>query len=122
MSKIETTIKLSVMFFILFPIWLVLSLPFIGLLFFSGKIMFRKQLVSMLSKIVFASISTILLAPVPTPIITVFVPHIFIGGNPWPPTGEVYYSQVIHWYVISAFVTWIVSFLLIQRYFNKSLE
>jgi hypothetical protein len=86
--------------------------------FFLGKFMRRKGVRSNMAFAVFALAFSVLAAPVPTPIITIFVPHclaLFDGEHPFV-TDHPFFAELIPWFATSLVTTSFATFLLARRY------
>jgi len=99
-------------------IWFVISSPLLVLSFFIAKRVRKKSKNSFISTVGVSFVTALLIAPVPTPIITFFVPFVawIIKLEPY----STFYAPIWHFAAVSFAISWIVSFLIFSRYFNSS--
>jgi hypothetical protein len=105
---------------ILAVFWLVLASPFLAVAFFSARAMRRRRVTSRFAILSFALLAAVLLAPVPTPIITFFVPNGFalLDGDYYARlfSGDKFFGQLWPWVITSVILTSAVTMLLSLRY------
>lgn len=116
----EDLIALLAMYLVLLPLWALFASPLLLLSIFLVRFMRRRAIRSVWAVIGLALAFSFLAAPVPTPIITVLVPH---GSTLFDPT---YYPYILHgpdmyadlwpWIISSLIVTFVVSLLAAWRY------
>jgi hypothetical protein len=99
-------------------IWFVMASPLLVLSFFIAKRLHKKSKNLFMNAIGVSFITALLVAPVPTPIITFFVPFIawIIQLQPYSE----FYAPIWHVAAVSFAISWIVSFLISSHYFNSS--
>ena len=105
-------------------IWTVMASPVLAAFYFLARTMRRRSIRSPWSIALFALAFAFLAAPVPTPIITVFTPHVvaLMDGS--------YYDRILHgpvmfaglwpWIVTSLVLTFAVSLVLAWRYLRPA--
>jgi len=105
--------------FILVIFWLLFSSLFLSISFYLAKFMRNKFMTSSVHALWLSLLTSLLIAPVPTPIITLLVPFpaLFLENLP----NKSFFASIWNFAVMSLIVTWIASFLLISRYFKTGL-
>lgn len=111
---IETIAKIL----IVAVVWFVMISPLLVLSFFIAKRVHKESKNSFMSTVGVSFVTALLVAPVPTPIITFFVPF-FAWVIQLEPYSE-FYAPIWHFAAVSFAISWIVSFLIFSRYFNSS--
>ena len=119
MPSFELIAKVAV----LILVWAALSLPVFAAAFFTGRGMKRRGLSSRPAAVVLGLVVAVLLAPVPTPIITFFAPNGFMLFSP-DYYARVFgddglYRQLRPWVAISVTMTSIVSVAVTLRLFAE---
>ena len=105
---------------LLFLVWTLLASPFLIVAFFVGRIIKRRRLNSYVVTFAFALVVALLVAPVPTPIITFFIPNglaLFTGTyykDVFSADGV--FSQLQPWIATSLAVTLAISCGVALRY------
>jgi hypothetical protein len=120
------TVEIALKLFFLTLLWVVLASPFLAIAFFIGRKMRRRGITSPLALYSFAVVLTLLLAPVPTPIITVFYPSGFalFGGTFFAHFfgKETYYQGLRPWVATSLAVTFVVCITTVRRLMAKPMD
>jgi hypothetical protein len=106
----------------LIAIWLILSSPFILMIFFIVKYMKKHGKISISYCIILSFLTAILIAPIPSPIITILSP---LGGlslitRPYPAND--FYAHIYNFTKVSFVITWIISFIVIYRYVKPKIS
>jgi len=98
--------------------WFVLASPLLVLSFFIAKRVRKKSMNSFINTVGVSFVTALLVAPVPTPIITFFVPCItwIIKLEPY----NEFYAPIWYFAAVSFAMSWIVSFLIFYRYFSST--
>jgi hypothetical protein len=103
------TVELTAKLLFLALLWAVLASPFLVVAFFVGRAMRRRGVTSPLALLSFSLVLAFLLAPIPTPIITVFYPSglALIGGAFFAHflSEETYYQGLRPWVATSLIIT-----------------
>lgn len=96
--------------------WFVIASPLLVLSLFISKRVLKKSKNSFMSTVGVSFVTALLVAPVPTPIITFFIPLI-VWIMKLDPYSE-FYAPIWHFAAVSFAISWIVSFLVFSRYFR----
>jgi hypothetical protein len=109
----ETAVALTKMLALLLPLWAAISAPLLLVLYLVARWMRRKNQTSRVACGLFAIAAALVVAPIPTPIITIFVPSVLAiadhSGVGW------FGSQLLPWIATSLVVTFVVSYILVRR-------
>jgi hypothetical protein len=107
-------------------LWAVLSSPLLLGFYLVARYMRRKSVRTAAAVITLSLAATLLIAPIPTPIITVFVPHAFVLVD------SDYYAPVSHgaptlsgmwpWVVGSLITTFVVAWAVSWRYLRRPMH
>ncbi len=104
-------------------LWTLLASPFLALAFFAGRAMKRRRWNSHGAMLLFSLAVAILVAPVPTPIITVFIPNgvALLDGSYYARlfSGNSPFGQLWSWVITSLVITLAVSSLVVLRYLRR---
>lgn len=110
------------LFFVL--LWAALASPFLVILFFVGRAMRRRAVNSPLALVSFIALATLLIAPLPTPIITVFYPsgYALMGGTLHLHFigAKLYFPGLRPWIISSFIITFVVCGLAVLRFMATS--
>lgn len=125
----EAMAHLLAMYLVLLPLWAVISSPILLLFFFMARFMRRKAVRSTWAIAALALAFSLLAAPVPTPIITVLVPHglAALDGSYYANIlyGPAIFAGLWRWIIPSLMLTFVVALAAAWRYVrppNKSFE
>ena len=114
------TLELSVKLLMLLVVWALLASPFVIAAFFVGRIIKRRRLNSYVSTISLAVIVAVLVAPVPTPIITFLIPNGFalLTGTYYTDlfSADGFFYQLQPWVATSLGITVAVACVIVLRY------
>ncbi|MFD0930021.1 hypothetical protein ACFQ1T_09550 [Methylophilus glucosoxydans] len=99
-------------------LWTVFASPFLAISFFIAKYMRKKLLSSGVYVLGLSLLTSIVVAPVPTPIITFFVPLISLLFKPVPYNQ--FFAPIWHFAAVSFTLSWFVSFVVLSRYLKPS--
>jgi len=114
---------LLAMYLVLLPIWVVIASPVLLGFFFIARFMRRRSVRSIWAVAAFALAFSLLAAPVPTPIITVLVPHGLALFDPsyYPNIlhGPTMFSGLWQWIVPSLILTFVASLMAARRYVRR---
>lgn len=99
-------------------LWAAFASPFLTIFFFIAKFMRKKLLSSGAYVLGLSLLTSIAVAPVPTPIITFFVPLISLLVKPVPYNQ--FFAPIWHFAAISFILSWVVSFFVLSRYLRPS--
>jgi len=114
----ETAVALSKSLAILFLVlsaWVVISLPLLAGFYFVARGMRKRRVTSTGTCALFALVAALVVAPVPTPIITFFLPSafFFLVDRSW--MGH-FLLGLLPWIGTSIAITFIVAYALITRF------
>lgn len=116
---IETAAKLL----LLALLWSVLALPFLAAAIFAARSMKRRGLTSRAAAVALGLVAALLLAPVPTPIITVFLPNglALVQGDYYAKLGQDgFFAQLWSWIWWSIAVTATICIAVALRFFSRT--
>ena len=115
MEALETSVK----FLLLALLWVILASPFFLISFFVGRAMRRRGVTSPFALVPFTAAVAVLLAPIPTPIVTVFYPsgYALLAGTLHSHFmgTEAYFSGLRPWVTSSLIITFAVCGLTVLR-------
>ncbi|OEZ00916.1 MULTISPECIES: hypothetical protein [Stenotrophomonas] len=104
-------------------LWAILSSPLLLGFYLFARYMRRRAVRSTAAVVVFSLVATLLVAPVPTPIITVFLPHAFvlIDSNYYPTiaNGPPTLNRLWPWVIASMLITFGVALAVSWRYLRR---
>src|SRR5689334_6969919 len=109
----ETAVALTKMLALLLPLWAAISAPLLLVLYLVARWMRRKNQTSRVACGLFAIAAALVVAPIPTPIITIFVPSVLAIAD-HSGVGR-FGSQLLPWIATSLVVTFVVSYILVRR-------
>ena len=113
-------LELSAKLLLVLVVWALLASPFLIAAFFVGKTIKRRRLNSYVVTISLAVIVAVLVAPVPTPIITFFIPNGFalFTGTYYRDlfSTDGFFSQLQPWVATSLAITVAVACAVALRY------
>jgi hypothetical protein len=111
---------LLAMYLALLPLWALLASPVLLVFFFLARSMRRRSIRSAWVIAVFASTFSLLAAPVPTPIITVLVPHglavLDRGYYPGILHGPEIFAGLWQWIIPSLLLTFVATLVVAWHY------
>jgi hypothetical protein len=109
----ETAVALTKMLILLLPLWAAISAPLLLGLYLVARWMRSKHKTSRIACGFFALAAAFVVAPIPTPIITIFVPSVVALAD----RGGIvaFASQLVPWIATSLVATFVVSYFLVRR-------
>lgn len=114
------TINVIFILSLLMLLWAVLCLPFVLVFYWLAKRMRRRGWTTKTVAITYGALAGLMLAPVPTPIITIFMPSILFLFDHYPEgVLRDMWHQVWLWYVLSFTITPMLSAIISLRFFAK---
>ena len=114
----DTALVLSKDLAILFVVllgWAIISLPLIAAFYFAARWMRTRRVTSTGICVLFALAAALVVAPVPTPMITVFLPNaaFFLVDRSWM---DHFLAALLPWIGTSIAITFIIAYMLIRRF------
>lgn len=120
----EELLHMLTMLMVLLPLWAILAAPILLVFFVAARLMRRRSFRSRWAITALALAFALVAAPVPTPIITVFVPH------GYALLDRSYYDSILHgpgmfsglwrWIVPSLIITFGAALALMRRYMRPT--
>jgi len=108
------------MYLVLLPLWAVIASPIVLMFFFIARFMRRRQVRSAWAIVAFACAFSLLAAPVPTPIITVLLPHgLTLLDREYYPNilhGPAMFAGLWYWIIPSLMLTFATALVATWRY------
>lgn len=115
--------KLLFLVALLLLLWAVLASPFLLMLYFAVRFMRRRPIRSASVIVAVVAVFALLAAPVPTPIITVLLPHGFAMVDEAyyanATAGQIVFSQLWPWIISSLLTTFTITLAICWRHLRQ---
>ncbi|MDO5654351.1 MAG: hypothetical protein Q4G39_09670 [Brachymonas sp.] len=95
-------------------VWLLFASPLIWATYLAAKFLRQKTELHVLLSAVLSFFFALLAAPVPTPIITFFIPLLVFAFS--SEATSPFYSEILQYAMYSFAITWCIAFFIIKRY------
>ncbi len=101
-------------YLVLTLVWFLLASPVLGILYFVSKKLSQPNINTILTNAIYSIILMLLIAPIPTPIITFFIPNIYYLFG-----FQSYIAEIYDWYIISFIFTLVLSSVAVKIILRK---